>query len=336
MIKALRLTNFQAHKKIEIQFEQVTTIIGSSDVGKSAIVRALYWLCFNKPRGEAFIRDGSKQVKVQVKLEQGVISRIKGTENVYRFDGHTYKALGADVPEDINALMNVNPINFQCQHDAPLWFNESPGQVGRELNAIVDLDVIDTTLKILSSEDREARSTVSVLTGMVTQAREKVKETQGIVSIHRELEQVEGKYTRFMGIVTRRSSLVELEGKVKQHLHHSRTLADAATEGGLLIQLGKVAVSLTEKVVKLKNLVNQWETLYDQSHKLDITVLDESVSACRKLAKKVVTLRDIIQGVTDLNKRIKVLNEVVIFSREELNEETQGVCPVCQGPLQSV
>ena len=50
MIKSIHLRNFQRHKKLDIDLsEGVNVIVGPSDIGKTAILRALYWLRFNRP-----------------------------------------------------------------------------------------------------------------------------------------------------------------------------------------------------------------------------------------------------------------------------------------------
>jgi AAA15 family ATPase/GTPase len=40
-MKKLRIKNFQIHKDLEIEFGPITTIVGPSDIGKSAVLRAL-------------------------------------------------------------------------------------------------------------------------------------------------------------------------------------------------------------------------------------------------------------------------------------------------------
>lgn len=56
----LRIQNFQAHKDTTIEFDCITTIVGPSDIGKSAVLRALKWVAKNEPKGTSFVRDGDK------------------------------------------------------------------------------------------------------------------------------------------------------------------------------------------------------------------------------------------------------------------------------------
>jgi exonuclease SbcC len=58
-IKKLSLRNFQSHRETDLEFSPgLNIIVGPSDQGKSAIIRALRWLFYNEPRGTGFIRVG--------------------------------------------------------------------------------------------------------------------------------------------------------------------------------------------------------------------------------------------------------------------------------------
>ena len=52
MIKQLNIHNFQSHEDSSLNFtEGVNVIIGASDSGKSAIIRALKFVVYNSPSG---------------------------------------------------------------------------------------------------------------------------------------------------------------------------------------------------------------------------------------------------------------------------------------------
>jgi len=158
MLTRLRIKNFQNHKKIDIEFDKgVTTIIGPSDAGKSALLRALSWVVFNRPVGTEFIREGQKGCTVRIETSSHKITRTRGKENTYHLDGKEYRAFGNDVPESIQNVLQLGEINFQSQHDAPFWLSESAAQVSRNLNQIVDLGIIDAALAQTSKTMRKAK-----------------------------------------------------------------------------------------------------------------------------------------------------------------------------------
>jgi len=62
VVEKITIKNFQSHEETELQFSSgVNVIVGSSDSGKSAILRALKWVVQNKPSGTAFFTEGSDE-----------------------------------------------------------------------------------------------------------------------------------------------------------------------------------------------------------------------------------------------------------------------------------
>ena len=161
MITRIRIRNFQSHAKTELKLEQVTSIVGSTDAGKSAVVRALRWALLNQPNGTAFIRKGKTKAFVEVIVDDVKVKRERGKQlNQYTTSFGDFKALGGKVPEDLTTLFGVSDLNFQGQHDSPFWFTASAGQVAKNLNAIVDLDIIDKIVDRARSSVREINRTI--------------------------------------------------------------------------------------------------------------------------------------------------------------------------------
>lgn len=161
MINSLCLTNFQSHKKTELQFhENVNVIVGESNKGKSAIIRALNLLVNNKPNGDSYRSNWGGDTQVDVDLVEGQISRIKtNKENAYVLGMHdSFKAFGQGVPQDIQDILNMSKINIQYQLDTPFLLSETPGEIARYFNRIVDLEIIDVSLKNADSRLRKVKS----------------------------------------------------------------------------------------------------------------------------------------------------------------------------------
>jgi len=80
----LTLRNFQCHRRLEIPLSQITTIVGSSDSGKSATIRALNYLCLNNLRGNSFITHGKDKCAITLEVDGQQIQRSKTkTSNSY-------------------------------------------------------------------------------------------------------------------------------------------------------------------------------------------------------------------------------------------------------------
>lgn len=195
MLEKIEIKNFQSHKKTTLEFTGgVTSITGPSDVGKSAIIRALSWVLTNYPQGTDFIRNGARAAEVTLHIDGHVITRRRSkSENTYILNGTELKAFGQGVPDPIAEIVNVGDDNFQSQHDAPFWFSDTPGQVSRKLNAVVDLGVIDDSLAEINRKRTQARTRAEVLVdelGQVKEQRDRLKFVAGASDDFDELQRM--------------------------------------------------------------------------------------------------------------------------------------------------
>lgn len=179
MIESILLRDFQCHHKLRIDLDPlVTSVTGDSDAGKSAVLRALGWTCFNRPSGSAFVRVGAGYSRVDLVVDgRKVVRRSGDGKNEYRLDDGRFSSFGTGVPPPVADLLNLDPtLNFQWQTDPPFWFGLTPGEVSRELNAVVNLGLIDRTVANLASEHRKARSVVEVTEARLAEARKAQKD----------------------------------------------------------------------------------------------------------------------------------------------------------------
>lgn len=165
MIEFVEIHNFEAWEHLRLDLEQTTTIIGLSDVGKSAALRALRWCCTNEPSGTDFIRWGADTCEVVVGVDGHVVRRVRGkTANSYFLDDTEFKAFGLAVPEPIKALFRLDAggLNFQQQADAHLWLGVTPSALLTEINRLVDMSCVDTAVATLAHQHRQAKNEIMV------------------------------------------------------------------------------------------------------------------------------------------------------------------------------
>ena len=164
MINKLHIKNFQSHKDSVLNFDKgVNLIVGTSDSGKTAIIRALRLVAWNRPTGDEYRSHwaGKAPTVVELQTDSGNITRTKGnSENRYELNGSEFNAFGTDVPKEISDVLNLNEINLQKQLDAPFLLSETPGEVAQHFNKIAHLDQIDTGLKKIQSAIRTIETDV--------------------------------------------------------------------------------------------------------------------------------------------------------------------------------
>ena len=152
----LEVTNFQSYLHTYLNFHpRVNIIRGTSNHGKSAIVRAIDWVISNQPRGTPFcnwnktLKDG---VEVNISFDKGSVSRLVNN----KFNGYvifdndteeesTLEALRNDVPNEIRIVSNnMDSSNIHRQDDGYFLLQDTPGNVARKLNERSGLGDIDT------------------------------------------------------------------------------------------------------------------------------------------------------------------------------------------------
>jgi DNA repair protein SbcC/Rad50 len=203
MINSLTIQNFQSHKETKLEFDNgINIIIGQSDSGKSAVLRALNWVINNKPSGEAFRSNwgGDTEVKLKIQIHddyfQTPTRKKTNTKNTYSIvdpNGVTgFSSFGQDVPEEIKQLLNFSPLNMSGQFDSPFLLDMSGGEVARYLNKIVHLDVIDKSLSNIGKVLTKEKTDLKYKDGEFKEAESKMLEFDWIDEAEGKLATLEG------------------------------------------------------------------------------------------------------------------------------------------------
>ena len=158
MLQELELINFQGHVHSYFEFHPRFNVIrGTSNHGKSSIVRSILWALENEPYGIDYLnwdKDTKDGFEAHLGFEQGSISRIKNKKfNGYRYstwsiDDTTLEALRSDVPDEIRDVSYMDKYNIRGQDDGYFLLQDSAGNVARQLNEKSGLEDIDKVNKI--------------------------------------------------------------------------------------------------------------------------------------------------------------------------------------------
>lgn len=164
MIDRITIRNFQRHARLTINLSPgVTTLTGTNGRGKSSVLRALRWVCLNRPNGSSYIRWGADAASVSVVIDGVKVRRFRDkSNNCYVVGTERYDAVANGVPDAVAAALNVSDVNFQGQHAASFWFSDSPGVVAAALNRIVNLQSIDATLALLNNASKRLKVAVEL------------------------------------------------------------------------------------------------------------------------------------------------------------------------------
>lgn len=336
---SLKLINFQAHRKRVLEFSPgITTILGATDVGKSAIVRAFRWVCLNGMQGTGFIRQGKKQALAKLTVvhqkQLRTVRRIRGKENRYHLDDKKYVAFGLSVPEDIRALLQLSEINFQNQFDSPFWFGKNAGEVSRELNAIIDLSVIDHSLEYVSALVRRCQERKSVSEERRKQAEDEYENLQTqkerVVEFDRLSQQAEAAGQAQADF----RQLDSLLSDYYTHRNHLRRLREESR------QLEEILV-LAERVRQIAQQRDRIESLLEGASKHSLLKpppplgsMDQTFATVQSRKRTAERLHYLIQRIEDGSQELRRAKDDLSVAEMMLHLRTKDeLCPLCGGPL---
>lgn len=331
MIKKIKITNFQPHRKTRLVFdEHVTTIVGPSDRGKSAVIRALRLALQNKPRGDSFIKTGTKHCKVDVWVGDSVVTRERGTANLYSLDGEEFKAFGNDVPAPIERLLAVNDINFQAQHDAPFWFSLNAGEVSKQLNQVINLSIIDDALSETASVVRKAKSTRDLTQDRLEAAKTKEQELAYALEIDADLKQVEQAAEAREQASYRCAALLEAVQKGKELGLQRKNARQQATELESLLAKAKEACELSKQASRLESVLDDLERHEAVKAPPSFDKVKEAYASHSSAKSKATALAKALDGIDTARKELDWWKDCFEKAQKKFHETIEGEnCPLC-------
>lgn len=344
MFTELELLNFQSHKNSVLELHpNVNVIVGETDSGKSAILRALYWVAFGKPSGESIRRwNVSKPTSVSITLEEGTtISKVRGSsENYYQMSDEIYKGFGRSVPDVIANALNVKPINFVRQLDPPFLFSMSAGEVASYLNELVNLDIIGRSLSNISRMVKQAEKDTQVHENSIVQFEKQLEELQWIPDAEEAIKELE----HFDKIVRRRkrhyselkesiSDYQSANEKIKSFpdLHKAERLLDVAYKEYECVKNQRIRAKALRSAISEYNKAQEaldTQCNYSNAEKL-ILKIESIMQRQTDLQEKVSALKIVIDNVKASKKLLK---NVCCDERQALLQFKKLMpmeCPLC-------
>lgn len=303
-IKKVRIQGFQSHLDSTFTLSPgLNVITGPSDAGKTAIIRALRWLAFNEPQGEAFIHtirdtDGSiiqtiEQATVTVEFDDGITvskTRRKG-KTTYTHSSYPDPWEKAELPLEIKESLGLikqsygdnfdTCLNFAFQLDPPFLLSETGSTGAKVLGKLAGTEVVDKSIGVVVKQIHQTREIIRQSEKAVGQYDAELLEY-----LHTEdrLEVVEGlehDYDRIQSKLIKTQELTELG---KRYSMYSMRRDEAHT-----------AVTRLEAVPTLVASLDKIQSVYDTFCK------------CKQLAKG---FWDSVNRRKDLRTTLKQLEQV--------------------------
>jgi exonuclease SbcC len=346
MIKSLTIQNFQSHKNTTLEFDKgVNVITGSSDSGKTSIVRALRWLVWNRPGGDSFRSYWGGDTIVTVITDNATdISRSKGASgNLYKAGENSFVGFSTNVPQEVQDLLKMDEINLQQQLDSPFLLSETPGNVAQYFNKIANLDKIDSTTSNINSAIRKINADIQYTNEQINKYEQKLNEFPDLEAIEKQLNRIERKEVRcddlYENIQKMKRVIANINSLDNEIEIESDLLQYEKTINLLLTKLNNKK-SLNQSITDFKNVIHRIKQIdldtiqLHQLIKIEDTVntlivkcdgRDKQGTAVRKLKGQLYKLSTLDQTLLKTQQNATKLED-------DFHNIFPDTCPLCGTP----
>ena len=346
MIQSITVRNFQIHKKTTVGFVPGVNIIsGTSDNGKSSLIRAIRWAVENRPQGFYFKRWGAPETaltSVSLVVDGKEVARKRSqNKNEYLFEETTYKAMRSEVPEDIKEFLNLNSFNIQMQSDKMFLFQETDSAIAKMINDVSGISIIDDILKEAKRRVRGLKSEEKLLKELIIEKKGQMSSKKIFVVLKKRILSLKSKTEVLEEKEDRIALLSELIDNISELKKEKEQFQDT-TELESRIQ------TLFEKSLVFKNKESRGEQLSEIIYELselkkpDATQIKKAekvlgsaiVKADRQ--KHLDSEYEIVVEISDSLEELKEEKKTIKKTISDFEEEIEGIkaecemCPLCE------
>lgn len=331
-ISTIIIKNFQSHRHTVLNLdEHVNVILGSSDVGKTAILRALGWVFFNEPQGTAFIRAGETSTSVELIYSDGYsVKRIRNKKfNGYHINHPDFdepkklSGFGSSVPEEIQEITGVrkfeiadkieSSITYQTQLEGAFLLSESSIKKAKAIGAISNVNIIDRAIQIANSNIKDFRKNINTSEEALKNSEEQIKEYDNLDERKQNLEKVKDLYSELIQKNKMNENLSVLNQRLDNNIERIKTEENTIKSLSFVDETYKTYYKLNSLLIKGADYYNKFmnlrnnEALYETNMKIinNTNFLEDA----NPKFENVVSLIRRFNTLTNINKDLERVEE---------------------------
>jgi exonuclease SbcC len=369
-IKTIELINFMNHVNTKIDLaDGINLVTGSSDNGKSAIMRALYSVLLDK-HDSGWIRDGEKEYTVKITFMNGdTFERTKGKKNVlsmtpYGGKTKTAQSYGKDMPEDYRKFIGYipetsdGPLPFSLQKKDVFLVDKKELSLGQEISVLLQVDDLEKGASNLKKEitkynsqtkdlqaDRQKLETDLEQYADLDRKLKLVEDLDKILSLHKDLSDLINRkrstlafcrdiYNEVLSINVRLKQVKNVYKLLSTELVEIENQQSVVDDKNSMIDNAISLVDRIEEIEKNKIVANEFVN----------GVLGQTVNKIVEIGKLISEKREMLDEVSSINEETQSINgsidnlqsEIENYDKEinillEKQKTTTSVCPTCDG-----
>ena len=345
MLETIKIKNFQSHADTKIKLHKnINVITGSSDAGKSSIYRAINWLRLNRPRGSAFVKNGSKgDTEVSMTFDGITVSKTKSkSKNKYKLDKEEFNVVGTDVPKEVTQFLNTDEVSMQGQHDRYFLLQDTPGEVAKKLNKVAGFEIIDSVMSAVKSAISKNTSDTKYNNDNITGLEESIAKFEHLDSVELQLNELQSGIEELSEKQTLSNNLESTLTTIQETDDTLDSIKEWLSIETIITPILKSVQTFggkQEELYTLDELTNEITSVKIAIRKLsDKAEYTEDVEGIHSLIKKHKSQCEASDGVNAVltnifycTAKINSADQVIEEATEELNEllVNEKICPMC-------
>jgi hypothetical protein len=282
----VEVNNFQSIEHATLDIEGFTTLVGKSNIGKSAFIRAVRHALTNS-LGTSFVRHGDNcarilrgnktckcKTSVRIRMEGFDLQWVKGdADNYYIFNEVKYSAPGQGVPEflldsgfqPVKVGDSSGCIQVSDQFHPLFMLDQSGPAVAEAISDAARLDRISKATKQVEKDRREVNATKKVREKDIIDLQGRLERYEGLPKVALEVSEVETQLQEVERLDLKVSSLerffetlsllnVRLSGLTRVSSVEVLDLGPLDSNSAKLIQIHKLSSEFRKRAEGYKSL----------------------------------------------------------------------------------
>ncbi|WP_062050848.1 AAA family ATPase [Bacillus sp. JCM 19034] len=339
-IRSVHIENFQSHLDTYIEFDNgLNMIVGQSDSGKTAIIRAIRWALFNQPKGTDFLRVSADFVRVTVTLSNDTIICRERTSSKNRYsikrpeqDDLILEGFGFSVPHEVLEAHGMGHLRVDTdrdlalhvsqQLDGPFLLEETSSTRAKVLGRISGAHYLDMAIRQTSRDVSQLNQRVRHEEEAIEKLEKELEPYANVDQLKKELDNVSHKISEISILIEKKQQLERISNLMKQMTEEevvqsrNKKLVQHVHEWEAVVSQLEVSTTKYQAFVRLQTRYNQ---------------LQDSMEKCLLWIEKTKDVMKANENTHSLDRILKKANRLM-----QLQQLSKKVSEQHQKQIQSV
>lgn len=295
-LKKVQIRNFQSHRDTEVNLVPgINLIVGTSDIGKSAFMRALNLVMHNEVPNREYVTYGEKDATVILEFSDGtIVERVKGsTKNAYYAtlpDGTRIEKekLGntTTIPEEIYKALGSPPMDkkhgplaYADQHSPLFLVSLTSTELPRCISELTGLDDYETAALDLAKNARRFDKKVKEIKDRATSIEAELEQYQGLDFEIQSYEEISGLLEK---AAEARAEAEDAENRLHEYnliLEQGREILSEINDAQKVLVIKQdynKAVELKQEVESMLDVLDEYDEIEEQIDQMELDILQSS------------------------------------------------------------